>query len=131
MNMLSKIISGKEVEKLPIEELRIPSPKQIVNIIEEKKREAQKKEILEKEYQEKLQQQVKQARQNYFNSLEKLATLKQTIYNQLENQLMDLVLSVCREVIGTETKISPDILLSMLKKGFAKIKDDIEREPAP
>jgi flagellar biosynthesis/type III secretory pathway protein FliH len=129
--MLSKIISGKEVEKLPIEELRIPSPKEIGNIIEEKKREAQKKEILEKEYQEKLQQQVKQARQNYFNSLEKLATLKQTIYNQLENQLMDLVLSVCREVIGTETKISPDILLSMLKKGFAKIKDDIEREPAP
>jgi flagellar biosynthesis/type III secretory pathway protein FliH len=129
--MLSKIISGKEVEKLPIEEFRIPFPKEIGNIIEEKKLEAQKKEILEKEYQEKLQQQVKQVRQNYFNSLEKLATLKQTIYNQLENQLMDLVLSVYHEVIGTETKVSPDIILSKLKKGFAKIKDTIERESAP
>ena len=111
--MLSKIISGKEVEKLPIEELRIPSPKEIGNIIEEKKREAQKKEILEKEYQE------------------KLAALKQVIYNQLENQLMGLVLSVYHEVIGTETKVSPDIILSKLKKGFAKIKDTIERESAP
>lgn len=121
--MLSKVISSKEVEKLPIEEFRIPPPKEIGNIVEEKKRETQKKEILGKEYQEKSQQQVKQ--------VGKLATLKQTIYNQLENQLMDLLLSIIHEVIGTETKISPDILLSMLKKGFAKIKDDIEREPAP
>lgn len=129
--MLSKIVSGKEVEKLPIEEFRIPSPKEIGNIIEEKKQEAQKKEILENEYQQKLQQQVKPVLQNYFNSQGELATLKQTIYNQLENQLMELVLSVSQEVIGTGTKISPDILLSKLKKGFAKIKDTMEREPAP
>lgn len=123
--MLSKIITGKEVEKLPIKEFRIPSPKEIESIIEERKREAQKKEILEKEYQEKLQQQVKQARQNDLTSLEELAALKQTIYNQLENQMMGLVLSISHKVIGTEVNISPDILLSMIKKGFAKIKDTI------
>lgn len=83
---------------------------------------------LEKEYQEKLQQQINQVQLNYFNSLEELATLKQIIYNQTENQLMDLVFSVCHQVIGTEIKTSPGIILSMLKKGFDKIKNAIEYE---
>ena len=174
--MLSKIVRGKEVEKLQLEKFKIPSSKEIELIIEEKIREAQRTEIiesnkedpvraakkeanrilieaqeklkeaeaeasllkiqmekelrtgLEKEYQEKLQQQVKQAQKNYFNSLEELATLKQIIYNQSENQLMDLVFSVSHKVIDTEIKTSPEILLSMLKKGFAKIKDAVEYE---
>lgn len=83
---------------------------------------------LEKEYQEKLQQQVKQVRQNYFNSLEELAALKQIIYKQSENQLMDLVFSVSHKVIGTEIETSPGIILNMLKKGFDKIKDAVEYE---
>jgi flagellar assembly protein FliH len=176
MNMLSKIISREEAKKLQVEKFKIPSCKEIELIIEEKKREAQRKEIiesskedpvktaqkeanrilieaqeklkqaeaeasllkiqmekelrtrLEKEYQGKLQQHVKQVRQNYFNSLEELATLKQIIYNQLENQLMDLVFSVSHKVIGTEIKTSPGILLTMLKKGFDKIKDAKEYE---
>ncbi len=144
MNMLSKIISGKEAKKLQIEKFKIPSPKEIENIIEEKKRETQRTEAetgllkiqvekelstrLEKEYQEKLPQQVKQIRQNYLNSLEELTTLKQTIYNQLENRLMDLVFSISRKVIGTEIKTAPHIILSMLKKGFEKIKNATEYE---
>jgi flagellar assembly protein FliH len=168
MNMLSKIVSGEEVEKLQVKKFEIPSCKEIELIIEERKREAQRKKIiepnkedpvrtakneanrilieareklkkaeaeasllkiqLEKEYQEKLRQHVKQAQQNYFNSLEELATLKQIIYNQSENQLMDLVFSVSHKVIGTEIKTSPGIILSMLKKGFDKIKDAIEYE---
>ncbi|MFC2146578.1 FliH/SctL family protein [Acidobacteriota bacterium] len=176
MNMLSKIVSGEEVKKLQVEKFKIPSCKEIELNIEEKKQEAQRKEIiennkedpvkatqkeanrilieaqeklkeaeaeasllkiqmekelrtrLEKEYQGKLQQQVKRVQQNYFRSIEELANLKQIIYNQLENQLMDLVFSVSHKVIGTEIKTSPDILLSMLKKGFDKIKDAIEYE---
>jgi flagellar biosynthesis/type III secretory pathway protein FliH len=176
MNMLSKIVSGEKVKKLQVEKFKIPSCKEIGLIIEEKKREAQRKKIIEsnkedpvraakkeanrilieaqeklkeaeaeasllkiqmekelrtrlgKEYQGKLQQQVKQVQQNYFNSLEELATLKQIIYNQLETQLTDLVFSVSHKVIGTEIKTSPEILLTMLKKGFDKIKDAIEYE---
>jgi flagellar assembly protein FliH len=176
MNMLSKIVSGEEVKKLQVENFKIPSCKEIEIIIEEKKQEAQRKEIiesnkedpvkaaqkeanrilieeqeklkeaeaeasllkiqmekelrtrLEKEYQGKLQQQVKRVRQNYSRSIEELANLKQIIYNQLENQLMDLVFSVSHKAIGSEIKTSPDILLSMLKKGFDKIKDAIEYE---
>lgn len=126
MNMLSKIFSGKELEKLQIEKFKIPSPKEIELIFEEKKREVRRNEIIESniedlgkkakkdanrilievqeklkeveasllkiqmenEYQEKFQQQVKQAQLNYFNSLEELATLKQIIYKQLKNQLI-------------------------------------------
>jgi flagellar assembly protein FliH len=91
----------------------------------------QEKELrtqLEKEYQVKLEQQVSQIQQNYFNSLEELTTLKQLIYNQLENQLMDLVLSISRKVIDTEIKTSPEIILGMLEKGFARIKETKEYE---
>jgi flagellar biosynthesis/type III secretory pathway protein FliH len=119
MNMLSKILSGKEVKKLQVEKFRIPSSKEIELIIEKKKRETRRKEIVDGN---------KQAQQNYFNSLEELATLKQSIYNQLENQLMDLVFSVSHKVIGTEIKTSPGIILTMLKRGFDKIKDAIEYE---
>lgn len=124
MNMLSKIVSAKEVEKLQLKKFEIPSSKEIELIIEEKKRKAQRKEIiesnkqdlveaarseanrilieaqeklkqaeteagllkiqiekelraqLEKEYQEKFQQQVKQAQQNYFKSLDDKGPLK-------------------------------------------------------
>lgn len=117
--MLSKILSSKEVEKLLVEKFRIPSSKEIELIIEKKKQESRRKEIVDSN---------KQAQQNYFNSLEELATLKQTIYNQLENQLMDLVFSVSHKVIGTEIRTSPGIILTMLKKGFDKIKDAIEYE---
>jgi flagellar biosynthesis/type III secretory pathway protein FliH len=170
MNMLSEIVSGEEVEKLLVEEFKIPSAKEVGFIIEDKKRDAQRKKIiesnkedpvraakkeanrilieaqeklkeaeaeanllkiqtekelrtrLETEYQEKLQQHVKQVRQNYFNSLEELATLKQITYNQLENQLMDMVFSISHKVLGSEIKTSPEIVLEMLKKGFDKIK---------
>lgn len=83
---------------------------------------------LEEEYREKLQQQVNQARLNYFNSLEELTALNQVIYKRVEHQLMDLVFSVSHQDIGTEIKTSPGIILSLLKKGFDKIK---ERETAP
>jgi len=142
--MLSKIISGKEAKKLQIEKFRIPSAKEIENIIEEKNWEAQKTEAeasllkvqaekeprpgLGKDYQENLQQQLKQVQQKYIDSLADLAALKQTIYNQLENRLMDLVFSISHKVIGTEIKTSPHIILSMLKKGFEKIKDAREYE---
>jgi flagellar assembly protein FliH len=176
MNMLSKIVSNVEIEKFKIEEFKVPSIEEIGFVIEDRKREAQRKKIidshkedpvkaakkeanrilieaqeklkeaeaeaslikiqtekqvrtrLEKEYQEKLQQQVKQVQQNYFNALEELASLKQIVYNQLENQLMELVYSISKKVIGSEIKTSPQVIFEMLKKGFSKIKDAKEYE---
>ncbi|MGD2090877.1 MAG: FliH/SctL family protein [Candidatus Aminicenantes bacterium] len=123
--MLSKMISGKEVEKLHLEKFKPPSGTEIERIIEEKKRNAQRTEIIEANKKEPLK--VTKGEANRI-LLEELATLKQNIYNRLENQLMDLVFSVSHKVIGTEIKTSPEILLSMLKKGFDKINDAIEYE---
>jgi flagellar biosynthesis/type III secretory pathway protein FliH len=119
------MISGKEVEKLHLEKFKPPSGTEIERIIEEKKRNAQRTEIIEANKKEPLK--VTKGEANRI-LLEELATLKQNIYNRLENQLMDLVFSVSHKVIGTEIKTSPEILLSMLKKGFDKINDAIEYE---
>lgn len=78
---------------------------------------------LEKEFQAKLDQQIGQLKQNYIKSLEEIATLKSALYKQSENQLLEMVFSVSRKVIDSEIKTSPDIVMSMLKKGFEKIKD--------
>lgn len=124
--MLSKIISSDKVEKLHVEEFKIPSAREIEPIIKEKKRKARRKKIIGSNT--KPGQQVKQIQQNYLDSLEELATLKQIIYNQLENRLMDLVFSVSRQVIAGEIKTSPGIVLKMLKKGFDKIKTKDTKE---
>ncbi|UCH95542.1 MAG: hypothetical protein JSV88_01480 [Candidatus Aminicenantes bacterium] len=126
--MLSKIVSSDKVEKLHVEEFKIPSAREIEPIIKEKKREAQRKKIIGSNTKLKQKQQVKQIQQNYLDSLEELATLKQIIYNQLENRLMDLVFSVSRQVIASEIKTSPGIVLKMLKKGFDKIKTKDAKE---
>jgi len=78
---------------------------------------------LEKEYQDKLDKQINHLKQNYIQSLEELATLKNVLYNQLENQLMEMVFSVSRKVVDNEIKTAPEIVLRMLKKGFEKVKD--------
>ena len=86
-------------------------------------KEKQLRTQLEQEYQAKLDQQVNQLKQNFLNSLEEIATLKQIIYNQLENQLMEMVYSISRKIIDTEIKTSPEVVVGMLKKGFDKVKD--------
>jgi flagellar assembly protein FliH len=83
---------------------------------------------LEKEFQQKLEQQMSKLKGNYQNSIEELATLKQVMYHQLENQLMNMVFSISQKVIDSEIKTSPQIILGMLKKGFEKIKDAKEYE---
>ncbi|MCP5051407.1 MAG: hypothetical protein GY940_29845 [bacterium] len=83
---------------------------------------------LEKEFQAKLEEEIKTLKQNFSDSLEDLGTLKQVIYKKSENQLMQMVFSITRKVIGEEVKTSPEIVLVMLKKGFEKIKGAKEFE---
>lgn len=83
-----------------------------------KKKEQEIRRQLEKEYQAKLEQQVKQVQQNYTNSLEELATLKQFHYYKSEDQLVELVFSIVRKVIASEIEAAPELVLGMLKRDF-------------
>lgn len=83
---------------------------------------------MEKEFQLKLEQELKSLKQNYFNTLETLGKLKDIIYKQNEKDLMDLVFSITRKIIGDEVKTSPQVILGMLKKGVERFKDAVQYE---
>ncbi len=81
------------------------------------------REALKKEFQVKFEKKLKEAKQNYSNTIETLGKLKEVIYKQSEAELMDLVFSIVHKVIGEEVKTSPQVVVQMLEKGFEKIKD--------
>jgi flagellar assembly protein FliH len=83
---------------------------------------------LEKEFQARLDAEVKKLQQNYIDSLEELGTMKQMLYKKSENQLLQLVFSISRKVIDSEIASSPEVVVTMLKKGFDKIKEAKEVE---
>lgn len=86
----------------------------------------QEKEIrdtLEKEYHAKLEAGLKAMKQNYLTTAETLAKLKEVLYKQSEAELLDLVYSITRKVIGDEIKTTPQLVVAMLEKGFKKIKE--------
>lgn len=78
---------------------------------------------MEKEYQQKLEAELAQLRQNYQTTVETLGTLQQLMYNKNEKELVDMVFSVTRKVIGDEIKTTPEIVMGMLQRGFEKIKE--------
>jgi flagellar assembly protein FliH len=176
MNMLSKIVSNEDTEKLVLEAFQLPSAEDISVILAEKKRENERNRILEdnkedpvkaakreannilieaqeklkeaeveanvlknrkekelrdkleKEFHGKLDKEIKTLRQNYLNSLDEVSALKESLYKKSENQLMHLVFSIARKVLDNEIRTSPDVVVSMLKKGFEKIKEAREYE---
>jgi flagellar assembly protein FliH len=86
----------------------------------------QEKEIrdsLEKEYLAKLEAGLKALKQNYVKTVDILGKLKEILYRKSEAELLDLVYSITRKVIGDEIKTSPQLVISMLEKGFKKIKE--------
>jgi flagellar assembly protein FliH len=86
----------------------------------------QEKEIrkqLEQEYQKKLETQLAKLTENYQNTIETLGTLQQLMYQKNEKELVDLVFSITRKIIGDEIKTTPEIVIGMLQKGFEKIKE--------
>jgi len=86
----------------------------------------QEKEIrtlMEKEFQVKLAAELAQIKKNSLDALTTLAKLKEIIYTQSEKELMELVFSITRKVIGDEIKSSPLVVKEMLQKGFEKIKE--------
>ncbi len=97
----------------------------------------QEKEIrtlMEKEFQVKLAAELAQIKKSFLDTMATLAKLKETIYKQNEKELMELVFSITRKVIGDEIKSSPQVIKGMLQKGFEKIKEarqyEIKLHPA-
>ncbi|MCP5106255.1 MAG: hypothetical protein GY950_22910 [bacterium] len=169
--MLSKVVTGEDVEQVAIQEYVLPKPEQVDLIVEDRKREVKRRKIienhhddplaaarkeaniilveaqeklkeaqleagalknrqekeirarLEKEFQAKLEKGLKDSQNNYLNTMETLGKLKQVVYKQSEQQLMDLVFSITRKVIGEEVQTSPRIVMEMLQKGFEKVKE--------
>lgn len=86
----------------------------------------QEKEIralMEKEFQVKLAAELAQIKKNSLDALAALTKLKETIYKDSEKELMELVFSITRKVIGDEIKSSPQVVKGMLQKGFEKLKE--------
>lgn len=81
------------------------------------------RETLTKEFQAKFEKNLKEAKGNYINTIETLGKLKEVVYKQSEAELMDLVFSIAKKVIGEEIKTSPQMVVEMLERGFKKIKD--------
>jgi flagellar assembly protein FliH len=97
----------------------------------------QEKEIrtlMEKEFQAKLAAELAQIKKSFLDAMATLAKLKESIYQKNEKELMELVFSITRKVIGDEIKSSPQVVKGMLQKGFEKIKEarqyEIKLHPA-
>jgi flagellar assembly protein FliH len=76
---------------------------------------------LEQEFKIKLEQQTAELKENYRQSLLELANLRKEIFKNSEEELIQLVFSITKRVIGEEIASTPAIVLDMLRKSFAKL----------
>lgn len=113
----------KEANRIMVEAQEKLSEAQLEAAAMKSRQEKEIRDTLTKEFQAKFEKSLKDAKQNYQTTIETLAKLKEVIYRQSEAELMDLVFSITRKVLGEEIKTSPKIVVEMLAKGFEKIKD--------
>jgi len=107
MNMSSKIISAKEVEKLQLKKFEIPTPEEIEHIIEEKNREAQRKEIIESNKQDPVGAARKEANRILIEAREKLKqaeTEASLLKIQMEKELRAQLEKEYREKLQQQLK---------------------------
>lgn len=129
--MLSRIFKAKEIEKLQIEKFNIPSASEIQPVLEKKKQEMQRKNVTDADKDESPMAAEKESDRILIEVREKLKAAEaedNLLKTRLENQMVELVFSVCHKVIGDEIKTSPEVVLKMLKKGLDKIKAAKEYE---
>jgi flagellar assembly protein FliH len=113
----------KEANRIMVEAQEKLNEAQMEATALKSRQEKEIRETLTKEFQAKFEKSLKEAKQNYLNTSETLAKLKEVIYKQSEAELMDLVFSIAKKVIGEEIKTSPKVVIAMLEKGFEKIRD--------
>ncbi len=75
------------------------------------------------EFEVKLNTAVQQISQNFQRSLTDLSSLKQVIFEQSEQKILELVFQISRRVIDGEVRTNPDIVIDMLKKGFERVRE--------
>lgn len=91
------------------------------------KTESQVREKLNAEFAAKVsaavEHRVETLQQSFGTTLEELATLKDDLYKNSEAELMNLVFTVVRKIIGDEVQTSPTVVLNMLRKGFDRVRN--------
>jgi flagellar assembly protein FliH len=92
------------------------------------KMEADLRTKLDVEIRSRVDAEVGQLSARYEESLEEIATLRDTVYRDTEDELLKMVYTVVRKIIGDEVKTSPNIILNMLRKGFERIKEASQYE---
>lgn len=113
----------KEANRIMVEAQEKLQEAQLEAAALKSRQEKEIRDVLEKEYHAKLEAGLKAIKQSYVKTAETLGKLKEVLYRQSEAELLDLVYSITRKVIGDEIKTSPQLVISMLEKGFKKIKE--------
>lgn len=171
MSMLSKIIPASEQEPGIIRPYHYLSSAEINLLVERKKRENERRQIIEanpddpvraardeahrimreaqeklkeaeleavvfkgriekelrervnREYQQKLSEELEPIRKRFQQTLGELVSTREEMMSGMESDLLNLVFSITRKIMGDEVKTEPEMVLRMLKKGFEQLKD--------
>ncbi len=78
---------------------------------------------MEQEFAARVDAEVKNLKHNFLESLETVGKMKKVVFKQSEKEMTELVYSIARKVIGDEVQTTPEIVLSMLQKGFERISE--------
>ncbi len=78
---------------------------------------------LENEFQSRVKTEAETLQKRFADSLSEMAELKDLIYQESEDEILNLAYTVIKKIIGEEVKTSPNTILNMLRKGFEKIKE--------
>ncbi len=169
--MLSKIIPASELEPGIIRPYVYLSSAEINLLVERKKRENERKQIIEsnpddpvraardeahrimreaqeklkeaeleaavlkgriekevrdrlgREFQLKLSEEMEPVRSRFKETLAELASVSEQLVAGMESDMLNLVFTITRKIMGDEVKADPEMVLRMLRKGFEQLKD--------
>lgn len=81
------------------------------------------RERMNREYQQRQAEEMEPIRKRFQETLAELASTREQMTNSMESDLLNLVFSITRKIMGDEVKTEPDMVLRMLRKGFEQLKD--------
>lgn len=81
------------------------------------------RERMTKEFQQKLSEEMDGVRRRFQETLNELVSVREQMVVAMESDLLNLVFTITRKIMGEEVKTDPDIVLRMLRKGFEQLKD--------
>jgi flagellar assembly protein FliH len=81
------------------------------------------RERMGKEYQQKLGSEMEGVRRSFQETLVEMGKVREQMVTAMESDLLNLVFTITRKIMGEEVKTDPDVVLRMLRKGFEQLKD--------